>query len=93
MFLTDGCNLTLTDIFFVRAAKDDAKKREQQQAMIANRGIYPGTAAANGTAEGVGHAQPLGYGTYGGQTEYPYPRIFCRRCTGEGEHGVNPNAG
>lgn len=48
-----------------RAAKDDAKKREQQQAMIANRGIYPGAAATNGTAEGVGHAQPLGYGTYG----------------------------
>ncbi|CAM9962440.1 unnamed protein product [Laminaria digitata] len=48
-----------------RAAKDDAKKREQQQAMIANRGVYPGTGAANGTAEGVGHVQPLGYGTYG----------------------------
>lgn len=45
--------------------------------MIANRGIYPGTGATNGTAEGVGHAQPLGYGTYGEQTESPYLGRAC----------------
>ncbi|CAN0115908.1 unnamed protein product [Ascophyllum nodosum] len=47
-----------------RAAKEDAKKRDQQQAMIANRGMYMG-GNLNGSAAGVGHIQPLSYGTHG----------------------------
>ncbi|CAM9573178.1 unnamed protein product [Ectocarpus sp. 13 AM-2016] len=57
-----------------RAAKEEAKKheREQHHAMLANRGMYVGGGSgggggggANGAAEGVGHVQPLGYGSYG----------------------------
>lgn len=57
---------SMRDSFCVdrRAAKEEAKKREQQQAMIASRGMYMG-AGANGAATGVGHVQPLGYGAYG----------------------------
>lgn len=52
-----------------RAAKEEGKKREQQQAMIANRGLYMG-GNVNGAAAGVGHVKPLGYGTYGKQGEW-----------------------
>ncbi|CAB1119949.1 unnamed protein product [Ectocarpus sp. CCAP 1310/34] len=57
-----------------RAAKEEAKKheREQHHAMLANRGMLMGGGSgggggggANGAAEGVGHVQPLGYGSYG----------------------------
>lgn len=50
-----------------RAAKEAKKReREQHQAMIANRAMYMGGASgANGATETVGHAQPLGYGSYG----------------------------
>lgn len=34
--------------------------------MIANRGLYMG-GSVNGVAAGVGHAKPVGYGTYGKQ--------------------------
>eukprot|EP00903_Cladosiphon_okamuranus_P008726 g8358.t1 len=51
-----------------RAAREEAKKREreQHQAMLANRAMYMGGGGgSNGAAEGAGHVQPLGYGSYG----------------------------
>lgn len=45
-----------------RAAKEEAKKREQQQAMMANRGMYMAS-AVNGSAAGGGHVPTLSYGT------------------------------
>lgn len=65
-------------VFVARAAREEAKKREREQhhAMLANRGMFMGGGSgggggggANGAAEGVGHVQPLGYGSYGESEE------------------------
>lgn len=67
--LVRSLDIPINFVLFARAAEAEAKKREQQ-AMLANRGMFlAGTGNANGAAAGVGHVKPLSYGTYGKRGE------------------------